>query len=72
MLAHTLTVAFAFADYHLVDDEADRFDYENMALVCDVIADAVLRLSNAENPPKWTDVPAAQPYLERWKRLRGG
>lgn len=70
--AHTLTVAFAFADYHGVDDEADRLDYSNMAVVCDVIADAVLRLSNAADAPKWNDAPAAQPYLERWKQLRGG
>ncbi|MEW5884193.1 MAG: M20/M25/M40 family metallo-hydrolase [Armatimonadota bacterium] len=70
--AHTLAVAFAFADYHGVDDEADRLDYENMAVVCDVIADAVLRLANAADAPRWNDVPAAQPYLERWRQLRGG
>lgn len=69
--AHTLTVAFDFADYHGVDDEADRLDYENMAIVCDVIADAVLRLANAADAPRWNDVPAAQAYLERWRQLRG-
>jgi acetylornithine deacetylase/succinyl-diaminopimelate desuccinylase-like protein len=70
--AHTLSVTYAFPDYHGVDDEADRLDYENMALVCDVIADSALRLANAAKIPTWNDVPAARPYLELWKQLRGG
>lgn len=70
--AHTLSVTYSFPDYHGVDDEADRLDYENMALVCDVVADSVLRLANAAEAPRWNDVPATQPYIERWKELRGG
>lgn len=71
--AHTLCTAFSFPDYHGVDDEADRLDYANMALICEVIADAVLQLASSSETPRWNEsVPAAQPYATRWKELRAG
>ncbi|GIV01303.1 MAG: peptidase M28 [Fimbriimonadales bacterium] len=70
--AHTLTVAFQYSDYHGVDDEPEKLDYENMALTCKVAAGTILRVANEDQRPGWNpDVPAARRYWEKWKELVG-
>lgn len=45
---------------HSVDDEAELFDFENMALLVNHFADVVLSLSKEKREVKWTDT--------RWRR----
>lgn len=49
------------ADYiHNVNDEAELFDFQNMARLVNHFADAVIRLSKEKQEVKWTD--------PRWRR----
>jgi Zn-dependent M28 family amino/carboxypeptidase len=61
--AHTLSVAYAFPDYHKVSDEWPKLDYRNMALVTRALTFGVLAIANRTAPPKWTtDNPSAEKY----------
>jgi hypothetical protein len=64
IVAHTLVVAFEFADYHEVSDEARKIDYANLAKVDRGIAAGVLAVANAAEAPKWSAVAGAKPYRE--------
>ena len=52
--AHSITVAFDFADYHGVGDEWRKIDYQNMARVDRVIALAAFGVANAAKAPEWS------------------
>jgi len=68
--AHTLSVAYEFADYHKPSDEWDKIDYANMADIDRAVALGVLRLASDAPPPQWNVnyAPAAR-YVEAAKRL---
>lgn len=51
----TLSVAYAFPDYHQAGDEWQKLDYENMALVDRTIALAVVDLANSMAVLKWNE-----------------
>jgi Zn-dependent M28 family amino/carboxypeptidase len=51
--AHTLTVSYMFPDYHGPDDEWQKLDYENMAIVTRAAARGVLTLANRLQVPRW-------------------
>jgi Zn-dependent M28 family amino/carboxypeptidase len=51
----TLSVAYAFPDYHQAGDEWEKLDYENMALVDRTIALAVVDLGNSTQVTKWNE-----------------
>lgn len=64
IVAHTAVVAFEFADYHAVSDEAGKIDYENLAKVDRGIAAGVAAVANAAEAPKWSDTKAARVYRD--------
>jgi hypothetical protein len=64
IVAHTLVVAFEFADYHEVSDEANKIDYDNLAKVNRGIAAGVLAVADASEPPKWSNAAGAKPYRD--------
>ena len=70
--AHTLCVAFQFADYHGAADHWDKVDYANMAKIDRVVARTLLALADDPTEPKWDETnPRAAKYLKAWKERRG-
>jgi hypothetical protein len=55
VVAHTIVVAFEFADYHAVSDEADKIDYANLAKVDRGIAAGIAAVANAAEAPQWSE-----------------
>jgi len=53
VVAHTLSVTYAFPDYHQPPDEAGKIDYANMAKVVRMIGAGVGMIANDRVPPKW-------------------
>jgi Zn-dependent M28 family amino/carboxypeptidase len=52
----------ALSDYlHSVDDEAELFDFENMANLVNYFSDMILWLSNSDSEIKWTDPKFTRP-----------
>jgi hypothetical protein len=69
--AHTLTVAFDYADYHGLGDEWQKVDYENMAKVDRMVALGLLDIANSVKAPAWNAAnPKTQPFREAWKKSR--
>jgi Zn-dependent M28 family amino/carboxypeptidase len=68
--AHTLSVAYAFPDYHGKDDDWQKIDYENMARIDRMVARGLLDIANDRKAPAWTAVPNAAKYLEAAKKLK--
>ncbi len=67
--AHTLCVAFMFADYHGAGDTWQKIDYDNMALTDKLVATALLILAQSDREPRWNaGVPQASRYLAAWKK----
>lgn len=67
--AHTLCVAYMFADYHGAGDTWQKINYDNMALTDRLIGAALLILAQSDLEPRWNDsVPKANPYLAAWKK----
>lgn len=67
--AHTISVAYAFPDYHGLGDEAHKIDYDNMAKVNRAVAVAIEQIANSKDAPKWDEKnPKAAKYLEAWKQ----
>jgi hypothetical protein len=67
--AHSLTVAFDYADYHGLGDEWQKIDYENMAKVDRMVAVGLLMLAGDTRVPHWNpENPKAAPYLKAWKK----
>ncbi len=60
--AHTLSVTYAFPDYHRPGDHWDKLDYENMAKVTRTVALGVLMLADDTSVPRWNE------SIERVKR----
>jgi hypothetical protein len=67
--AHTLCVAYMFADYHGPGDTWQKINYENMALTDRMITTALLILANSDREPRWNaGAPQASRYLAAWKK----
>lgn len=63
--AHTISVAYAYPDYHGAADTWDKIDYENMAAVDRTVALAIAMIANNPQAPKWNDAnPRAGAYLK--------
>ena len=63
--AHTVSVAYAFPDYHKATDSWDKIDYENMAAVDRTVALAIWQIANNLQTPKWNAAnPKAAAYLK--------
>ncbi|MDQ2819390.1 MAG: M28 family peptidase [Pseudomonadota bacterium] len=63
--AHTVSVAYAFPDYHKATDHWDKIDYENMAAVDRTVALAIWHIANDPKTPQWSrDNPKAAKYLK--------
>jgi hypothetical protein len=69
--AHTLSVAYAFPDYHGKDDDWQKIDYENMARIDRMVAAGLLSIANDRKAPAWTAAPNAARYLEASRKLKG-
>ena len=65
----TISVAYAYPDYHGAGDEWPKLDYDNMARVDRTIALAALDFANSLEAPRWN---AAVPATERFIRAREG
>lgn len=71
--AHTLSVAYAFPDYHGPADTWDKIDYDNMAAVDRTVALAILTIANDPQAPRWNaGNPKAAKYLDAARKLRAG
>lgn len=67
--SHTVSVAYAFPDYHGAGDHWDKIDYENMALVDRTVALAIWKIANSPDTPKWNaQNPKASKYLGIWQQ----
>jgi hypothetical protein len=65
VVAHTISVAYIFPDYHRPGDEWPKLDYDNMAKVDRWVATAVMLLDSSTEKPRWSeDVPATAAYRE--------
>ena len=63
--AHTLCVAFDYADYHGLGDEWPKIDYDNMAKVDRAVGLAVLNIANSLRAPQWNaSNPKTKAYRE--------
>jgi Zn-dependent M28 family amino/carboxypeptidase len=66
--SHTISVAYAYPDYHGAGDHWDKIDYENMAAVDRSVALAIWTIANAAEAPKWSAKnPKASKYLGIWQ-----
>ena len=63
--AHTISVAYAFPDYHGADDEWEKVDYVNMAKVDRMAALGLLKIANGDAPAWNKDNPKAAKYREK-------
>jgi hypothetical protein len=69
--AHTVSVAYAFPDYHGPADTWDKIDYENMAAIDRTVALALLTMANDPQAPRWNAGNAkAAKYVEAARRLQ--
>jgi hypothetical protein len=69
--AHTLCVAFIYADYHGIADHWDKVDYANMAKVDRTVGRALLMIANNPDEPKWNAAnPKASRYLKAYQDRR--
>ena len=70
--AHTISVAYAFPDYHGPADTWDKIDYTNMAAIDRTVALAVWTIANDPKAPRWNaDNPNAAKYVEAARKLHG-
>lgn len=70
--AHTICVAYDYADYHGPGDHSDKIDYENMAAVNRMVALGILMIAQSDREPAWNkENPKAARYLNAWRERRG-
>jgi len=66
--SHTVSVAYAFPDYHGAGDHWDKIDYDNMAAVDRTVALAIWTIANGSTAPQWNAKnPKASKYLGIWQ-----
>lgn len=67
----TLSVTYAFPDYHQRGDHWDKIDYDNMAKVTRAAAQAVLLMADSPERVSWSaDNPKVKGYREAFEKLR--
>jgi hypothetical protein len=64
----TLSVTYAFSDYHGAGDEWPKLDYENMAKVDRTIALAAYHMADSTEEPQWN---AGNPKTAPYRQARG-
>jgi hypothetical protein len=65
--AHTISVAYAYPDYHKPGDHWDKIDYDNMAAVDRTVALALWQIANDPQTPHWSgNNPKAAKYLQKF------
>lgn len=70
--AHTVSVAYAYPDYHGTGDHWEKIDYENMAKVNRTLAVGILSIANNPQAPRWDESnPKAAAYVKAWHELHG-
>jgi hypothetical protein len=70
--AHTLSVGYAFPDYHQPGDEWPKLDYDNLAKVDLTVALAVFRVANNPETPEWNrDIPDTERYIKARRESLG-
>ena len=62
IVAHTLVVAYEYEGYHAPDDEWQRLDYQNMAVVDKGVAAGILSIANRAELPKWSETKTVDLY----------
>lgn len=68
--SHTVSVAYAFPDYHGAADTWDKIDYDNMAAVNRAVALALLTIANDPRAPQWNAAnPKTAKYVEAARKL---
>lgn len=68
--SHTVSVAYAFPDYHGAADTWDKIDYDNMAAVNRTVALALLTIANDPRAPQWNAAnPKTAKYAEAARKL---
>ncbi|HEY1042594.1 MAG TPA: M28 family peptidase [Telluria sp.] len=68
--SHTMSVAYAFPDYHGKDDTWDKLDYDNMARVTRMVAAGLTTLANSATAPKWNEAnKKTAPYVSAAAKL---
>ncbi|MFO0633970.1 MAG: M28 family peptidase [Nannocystaceae bacterium] len=55
VVAHSISGGPIDPQYHTVDDEADRLDYDAMAPIVAAIADATWTLADRDSVPRWRE-----------------
>ena len=65
--SHTLTSAYGYAEYHRVDDNWDKLDYDNMAKLARGVALGLLHLANSPQAPRWNE---ANARADRYRKVR--
>ncbi len=70
--AHTLCVAFDYADYHGAGDHWEKIDYANMAKVDRMVALALIMIADSRDAPKWNEAnPKTARYVKAWQEHHG-
>jgi hypothetical protein len=68
--AHTLSVAYEYADYHGKDDTWDKLDYDNMARITRMVAVGTHTLANDTAAPTWSEANIrTAPYVRAARQL---
>lgn len=70
--AHTISVAYAFPDYHKPSDEWQKLDYGNMAKLVAGIAKGVRSVADDSRPIRWRGSERTKRYIEAWEKLQSG
>lgn len=70
--AHTISVAYAFPDYHKAGDHWDKLDYVNFAKLVNAISLGVRTIADDAQPVKWNETERTKRYVEAWKKLVSG
>ena len=69
--AHTVSVAYAFPDYHGPADTWDKIDYDNMAAINRTVALALQTIANDPQAPRWNAAnPKTAKYVEAARKLK--
>jgi hypothetical protein len=70
--AHTVSVAYAFPDYHQVGDHWEKVDYANLAKIVRMLTAGVVLLAERPTPPAWNpNQPKAARYRKIWQERYG-
>lgn len=73
VIAHTISTAYSFPDYHKVGDHWNKIDPVNMAKIVKAAAAGVWSLSNDSKIPEWNRKnERAKRFYEAWDKLHGG